>query len=552
MATWATEKAKIELSSKDEAVASASESELATRDESGREIYLDVPIGRPQLDSLIAEELTNSIREARETIEKAGVRPEDIERIVFVGGPTIYAPLREKVAFELGIAPSTEVNAMTAVAEGAAVFAESIDWSSQGRRRKSARGTISPGGGLNVAVNYVARTPEPKAKIGIKISGQVITGAAFQVDSLDTGWSSGRIDLKDGAVAEVGLAKAGDNAFKLFVFDANGGLISLKKDRIVITRTAATIDAIPASYSIALEVRDKVGGKPIRDLLVREGEQLPKTGRNVYKAEESLRAGSSGSLKFKLWEGEIEHPISDNRFIGLFELKGSDFETGTISAGSELICHYSIHDSGNIFLEVSVPSIGANFRSGNFYSRKGAGAGVDYSQAAKLIIEDAQKTLERIDDVERRARDPLLDRARDRLTRASDIRVDETDPETAKRAMDDVQEAKVLLAKARKANLRPIRQMELERSVSMFDECVRKYARPTEASAFDNLAKSAKRSIETDSVEFEGQLEQLQSKLFMILWRQDWFVLDRFKWYLQSPHFFASAATCGPRSEVLP
>jgi molecular chaperone DnaK len=26
----------------------------------------------------------------------------------------------------------------------------------------------------------------------------------------------------------------------------------------------------------------------------------------------------------------------------------------------------------------------------------------------------------------------------------------------------------------------------------------------------------------------------------MILWRQDWFVLDRFKWYLQSPHFFAS------------
>jgi molecular chaperone DnaK len=147
MATWATEKAKIELSSKDEAVASASESELATRDESGREIYLDVPIGRPQLDSLIAEELTNSIREARETIEKAGVRPEDIERIVFVGGPTIYAPLREKVAFELGIAPSTEVNAMTAVAEGAAVFAESIDWSSRAEDERAHEVRSAPEGG---------------------------------------------------------------------------------------------------------------------------------------------------------------------------------------------------------------------------------------------------------------------------------------------------------------------------------------------------------------------------------------------------------------------
>lgn len=540
MATWATEKAKIELSSKDEAVVSASESELAMCDESGREMYLDVPIGRPQLDSLIAEELANSIQAARETIEKAGLRPEDIERIVFVGGPTIYAPLRETVAFELGIAPSTEVNPMTAVAEGAAVFAESIDWSSQGRRRKSARGTISPGGGLDIAINYVARTPEPKAKIGIKLGGRVIAGAAFQVDSLDTGWSSGRIDLKDGAVVEVGLAKAGDNTFKLFVFDANGGPISLKQDKIVIARTAATIDAIPASYSIALEVRDKVGGKPIRDLLIKEGEQLPKTGQNVYKAEESLRAGSSGSLKFKLWEGEIEHPISDNRFIGLFEIKGVDFDNGTIPAGSELTCQYSILDSGNIFLEVSVPSIGGHFRSGNFYSRKGAGAGVDYSQAAKLIIDDAHRTLARVDDIERRASDPLLDEARERLTRASEIRANETDPETAKRAMDDVQEGKVLLAKARKAHLKAIRHMELDRAISMFDEGIRKHARPTEATAFDNLAKSAKRSIDKDSPEFEGQLEQLQGKLFMILWRQDWFVIDRFKWYLQSPHFFAS------------
>jgi molecular chaperone DnaK len=106
--------------------------------------------------------------------------------------------------------------------------------------------------------------------------------------------------------------------------------------------------------------------------------------------------------------------------------------------------------------------------------------------------------------------------------------------------MDDVQEAKVLLAKARKANLRPIRQMELDSVVSAFDQNIRKYARPTEVTAFENLAKSAKRSIDNDSSEFESELEQLQGKLFMMLWRQDWFVVDRFNWYLQSPHFFAS------------
>ena len=77
--------------------------------------------------------------------KKRVLSPHDVERIVFIGGPTQYKPLRDRVAFELGIAPSTDMNPMTAVAEGAAVFAESIDWSSQSRGRKNARGALSTG-----------------------------------------------------------------------------------------------------------------------------------------------------------------------------------------------------------------------------------------------------------------------------------------------------------------------------------------------------------------------------------------------------------------------
>ena len=65
--------------------------------------------------------------------------------------------------------------------------------------------------------------------------------------------------------------------------------------------------------------------------LVREGDQLPKKGKKTFKAEESLRAGVAGSIKFKLWEGSIEDPVSDNRFIGMFEIKGSDFSDGVIA-----------------------------------------------------------------------------------------------------------------------------------------------------------------------------------------------------------------------------
>ena len=47
-------------------------------------------------------------------------------RIVFVGGPTNYKPLRDAVCRALELPADTTVNPMTAVAEGAAIFASEL------------------------------------------------------------------------------------------------------------------------------------------------------------------------------------------------------------------------------------------------------------------------------------------------------------------------------------------------------------------------------------------------------------------------------------------
>jgi molecular chaperone DnaK len=540
MCLWASEKAKIELSAKEDSVISLTESDLGVSDESGAEIYVDIPFTRNLLDELIASKVDESIQSARETLEKAGLSPHDVERIVFIGGPTQYKPLRDRVAFELGIAPSTDVNPMSAVAEGAAVFAESIDWGSQSRGRKSARGALSTGGALALSFNYIARTPDSKAKIVAKLGGSAAAGVEFQIDSLDTGWSSGRIALKDGVAVELILAKPGENTFKVFVFDSKGGPVALQDDKIVISRTAASIDAIPASHSIGVEARDKLGGRLVLDYLVREGDQLPKKGKKTFKTEESLRAGSTGSIKFKLWEGEISDPINDNRFIGMFEIKGSDFDDGVIAAGAEMICEYEMLDSGNIMMEVSVPSIGGSFHSGrNFYSRQDGQ--IDYTKASKLVEEQSEQALQRLEEMASKIDDPRLDQAREKLEQAESIKSGESDPETAKQAMDNVQEAKRLLARARKEHLKDIRQLELDKAVEFFDKAVREHARPTEANAFDNLAKTAQRAIDNNSGDFESHLDDLRGKNFVILWRQDWFVIDRFKWLAQDTYLFPDA-----------
>lgn len=535
---WVTEKAKIELSAKDETTIFLSEDQMRCKDLAGNDMFLEIPFSREQMNKLIDEKINESLDAARETLSKAGLSPQDLERIVFVGGPTNYKPLRDKVAFELGIPGSTDVNPMTAVAEGASVFAESIDWSSQSHSRKNTRGKISSGDGMLLSFNYIARTPDVKAKIIAQITGKVTAGSEFQIDSIETGWTSGRLPLNHGTTVEVMLPNKGDNTFKVFVFDSKGGSLALDQDKIVISRTAATIDAIPASHSIFIEVLSKIGGRPEPYFLVKSGDHLPQKGEITFKAAESLKAGAIGSLNFKVWEGDIDDPITDNRPIGTVKINGNDFDDGVIPAGAKLECSYEIHDSGAVVIEVSVPCVGGTFNSGkNFYSRQEGQ--LDFTSASALVSEEGLRTLKRVEEIQAVVDDPKLDQARRKLDLATSLEPDESESEKSQEAMEKVLEAKRLIAQVRKEHLKEIRQIDLDAVTSFFDSQVRELARTSEVAAFDNLAKTAQRSIKGNDQDFEYHLRDLRGKNFDILWRQDWFVVERFKFLSNAPHLFS-------------
>lgn len=538
LATWATERAKIELSAREEAIISLPETEVKLRDQSNEDIYLDIPIDRSTLTKLIEEKVKDSIVAARETLDKAGLSPHDIERIVFVGGPTHYKPLRDQVCFELGIEGSTEVNPMTVVAEGAALFAESIDWGSKNRHQKKSRGELTARGALDLKFNYVARTPSKEAKISIRVQGELMPGTEYQVDSLDTGWTSGRLPLKDGATIDVSLQKGyGENRFKVFVFDDVRGT---SEHKIIITRTAATVDAIPASRSVGLIVLDKLGGAQIMEWLVHEGDELPKKGVIIVKAGESLKAGSSRSLDFELVEGESDRP-QDNLSIGALKIKGDDFYDGVIPAGADLQCNYEMLDSGVITLKVSVPSIG--FRSEeNFYSRQEGQ--IDYIKESARVSKEGEKMLSHLAEMEDRVDDARLEAAGKKLKGASqlDDSDGETDPERVKEADEGIIEARRLMAQVRRDHRKPVRQLELDSVRQRFNVRVRQYARPSEEAAFDNLVRTAQRSIDKDDNDFESHLSKLKSKDFPILWRQDWYVIDFFNDLKSQPQSFSDAA----------
>lgn len=523
IAQWATERAKIELSAVETSTIALSESETRTVDEDGSELYVDIDLTRAQVDELISGVIEETLEATRETLAKAGLSANDLERIVFVGGPTNYKPLRDRIAFELSVPANIDVNPMTAVAEGASIFAESIDWSTATHNRKSVNEVLNTN--IELSFKYEARSSTDCARI-MCVLEKPLSGYTIQFTSLDTGWSSGSASLKNNLVINLPLARNGENRFSIKVMDDLGRERAIGTQTITITKTLATISGIPASHSIGVEVLDKLGGTPRLEFLVRANDSLPKKGTVMFKAGQTLKAGSNESINIKLWEGEIQFPIDDNRPIGTFRITGTDIAAGVIPTGADIECEYEISDSGNITLEASIPCIGASFRNRNFYSRQGQELDIDNVDS---IAEQGRSVLDRIDDMEDQIDDPQLTKARKKAEMAANLDSQEQcDPETVQKANDELLEARKLIYKSRQEHLKEIRQMELDDCISMFNDSIRQYATPAEAQAFDNNAKTAQRSIDRNETDFDNLLTAMRVKISVILFRQDWFIID---WY---------------------
>lgn len=536
MSAYAAESAKIKLSSDEQAIINVMEEEMRMQDQEGKDIYLDITITGERYDELISSQVEESIKAVRETLEKAGLQPDDVARIVFIGGPTCYRPMREKISSALGIPANTDVNPMTAVAEGAALFAESIDWTSPEHAHKNIKESLEVQEDVNLQFNYIARTPDIKTKL-IMHAAPLSEDYELQIDSVESGWSSGRVKVKEGNIVELLLSKQGENNFKVFLFNEHGQNVPCKINKITITRTAATVDSIPASYSVGIEVLDKVGGSSVLDYLVRSGDMLPKKGVKHFKAASTLKAGDPSSLNFKIWEGDISMPITDNRLVGVMKISGTDFDEGVIYAGADIDVNYQMSDDGNIRLEISIPSIRSSFNSAkNFYSRQEGQK--DYSELPQTIIFDAKNTKERADEMAAYIEDPELDDIRNILEETSNLPAGLVDPEKAKEAEEKVLQAKRGLAAIRKKHLYEMRKMELDKEIEVFNTCFQKDASPMEKSSFDNLVASAKRMLQRDTQEFEDYISEIRTKIFSMLWKRDWFVVTRFKSLISKPFLF--------------
>lgn len=532
--TYLSEIAKIELSSDEEAII---EGETGITDENGDEIYFDIKINRATYNKYIDGMTFEAIKTARETIESVNLRPEDFDRIIFVGGPTNYKPTRDIVTRELGIKGSIEVNPMTAVAEGASIFAESVDWSSDTQSKKTSRRELLSAASLGLNFKYESRVSTDQARFVVQATSE-LDGYTMEIISVETGWRSGNIDLKNGADIKLPLTKMGENKFDITVLDNYGRTVRLDEERIGIIKAVASVDSILAAHSMGFEIAE--GGSNTLAYIVRKGDILPVQGEIFFKATETVKAGSDNAIKFKLWQGDIESKVDDNKFIGLSEIHGSDFDYGRINIGDRIRVNYTISDSYSItectFTVIDNPTLSNDTFPARYNT---AEAELDMAHSSEIIAGEAAELVERVNAMSSKLlkSDERLEEAKEKAIKAMTINNAAAEVEDVKKASDDLADIKILLDKVRKDNLETVRADELDSERERYEKSVEPIANSVEKGEFNNMLKRAEQVISRSENTFERIIEEFKSKCFITLFRRDeGFVVGMFQAFIQNPY----------------
>ena len=535
LALYACEQAKIELSSLEQTEIRMDEIRVNSVDLDGNEIYLDIPLNRDQVNCIIAETIQDTVDVTRQTLDKIGLNVRDISQIIFIGGPTKYPPLREHVSEALSLRCDTLVDQMTAVAEGASIFAESIDWGDVRHQRKKTRDEIAAM--RNVSIRYEKRTSSQTAKIAFVAETPI--SLTVEVSSPETGWSSGRTLLEKSVIIPVPLPLAGDNVFKVQIWDEAGRRVNTDADTLVITRTMAVIGAIPVSSPIAVKVLDRVGGKAVPVYLVEENDSLPKKGQISFVAGQTLYAGSESALVFTLWEGGIKDPIEDNRYIGTYRISGKSLPEGTVPIGAEIICDYEMSDAGTLQLGVTIPCIGVSLHQANFYSRQEGQTALD---DRPRLLKDVRSLEQRIALIQGRLPDSGEFAAlRKKMVAIRDLAEHGNDTEDLLQANNDLLECLRTTARLRLAHRREIRLLDLDQVTEKFNR-FKSSASESEIASFNVARDAALRAVDRDSGDFEANMEELEIRANALLWRQDQIIELNLMRRLKNPDGFTDRA----------
>jgi len=550
IAMLAAEKAKIDLSAKDETSIFASDDEIRLTDQSDTEIFLDAPLNRAHFEDLIREPVMQTVELIRNLLSENNYKHEDVDRIVFIGGPSRIPLVRHMVSEELGIAADIKSDPMAAVAIGAAYYCESRTWDAKNvsaPKPKTASATVPQESRLSF--QYTQRTADDKTTVTLYVEGEAPAGRQLQIKSKD--WDSGVLPLTDGLTISLPLKTMGEYQFTAHVLDQSGKVLPQHDKQLVITRLVASAGSIPAVQTMAVKALDHAFSKDNVLLpLVKKGEILPAAGRVRFKSARELRFGRTGHISFEVFQVEYPDRVDLNLCVGVFRITGEDLpENYAIKDGDPIAFEWRMSDSGILEATVHLDD-GVHgpleLKTPRFYAPQAGQISFAGEQGVKFAGSLLKQGEEEWGDLAAAAGPeggPEVQLLRTRISEQREI-LDESanDPEGLRRVTEEMRFIRQDIAKLGRRHRSATIQRKLGKLTAIFNRIARPFAEKVEAARFDNHALKLQEIIDQGGTEAlddaELHLTEMRDIFFNVAWRNADYIYSWFKRLASEPYLF--------------
>ena len=572
IAHLAAEKAKIELSTLEQTKIFASDEEVRLTDQSGTDMFLDVVITRKQYEDLIREPVMQTIALTRQVLEENNYKHDDVDKLIFIGGPSRTPLIREIVSAELGIATDLKVDPLTSVAIGAVHYATVYQWGDQKPQpavvpasmprtpkdvaSDEAGGAVSraahpdvPGDGTSkdgpVQLDCTSPTSDSEVTVYMHVVGDLGEAVTLQLEAKD-GWASDFTDIVPDAEIKVPVKNLGVNDYAVRYFDKRDKLLEQYDQQLSITRSETVMPKIPATQTIAVKALDHLQGQVnILVPIINKGMLLPARGRAQFKSARELAAGSSNHLSFELFQVEYPERIELNLCVGVFRIAGSDLPVRyRIKAGDPIVFNWKMMESGILQATVSLPQGGGKapleLHAPRFYSPQASEMNFDLEQGgqfARAVLKQADEEWGDLMAALGPEAGKEVDILRLRIHDQKDM-IEETgqDAELIRKISEEARLIRQDIARLGKKHRGAILQRQLGKLTAIFNRLARAQAEKEEVERFTNQVERMQRIIDDGAEEAMNDAErhfaEMRDIFFAAAWRDDKYVLmwfDRLK-----------------------
>ena len=258
---YLAEEAKTQMSFKDTTTILSNLGDIPFEDEFGEEIEIEIPVTLKDMERVLGPIFQKAIDITKELLSRNNLNKDKLDALILVGGPTHSSILRRMLKEQITENVDTSVDPMTVVAQGAALFASTVDIEMPDG--ETTQDTSTDSEKIDLDLKYPAQSVETNEMVSIKVlkdkSGNFPDETFVELKRADGAWSLiKQVNDKKATIFDVDLVENKANFFEIYVTDAEANLLKCEKEGFTILQGIINPEAtLPYHIGIAKYFEDK-------------------------------------------------------------------------------------------------------------------------------------------------------------------------------------------------------------------------------------------------------------------------------------------------------